>query len=89
NETVKPGSAQLANSKYTIVAAPKASLEAAAETVKAAGYRPILLGDSLEGEAREVAAAHAGLALEHKAKGERVAILSGGELTVTVRGNGS
>ena len=89
NETVKPGSTQLANSKYTIVAAPKASLEAAAEKVRAAGYRPILLGDSLEGEARDVAAAHARLALEHKARAERVAIMSGGELTVTVRGNGS
>lgn len=89
NETVKPGAPELGNSKYVIVAAPKASLEAAAAKAEAAGYRPIVLGDSLEGEARDVAAAHARLALEYKAKGERVAILSGGELTVTVLGTGS
>jgi hydroxypyruvate reductase len=46
------------------------------------------LGADLEGEARDVAAAHARLALEARAKGQKLAILSGGELTVTVRGNG-
>ena len=89
NETVKPGDAKLAASDYIIVAAPKASIEAAGARAQAAGYRVVTLGDSLEGEAREVAAAHAKLALEHYRKGERVAILSGGELTVTVRGNGA
>ena len=55
---------------------------------KDAGYETIDLGADLEGEAREVAADHAELALEARAQGKRVAILSGGELTVTVRGNG-
>ena len=89
NETVKPGDARLAASTYKIVAAPKASIEAAAVKARVAGYRVIVLGDSLEGEARDVAAAHARLALDHQGRGERVAILSGGELTVTVRGNGA
>ena len=55
---------------------------------KEAGYETIDLGADLEGEAREVAADHARLALQARAQGKRVAILSGGELTVTVRGNG-
>ncbi len=53
-----------------------------------AGYAIIELGADLEGEAREVAAEHARLALKARAEGKRTAILSGGELTVTVRGNG-
>ena len=89
NETVKPGDPKLAASSYKIVAAPKASIEAAAVLARAKGYRVELLGDSLEGEARDVAAAHAKMALAFKKKGEKVAILSGGELTVTVRGNGA
>src|SRR6201999_3549607 len=55
---------------------------------KNAGYEVIDLGADLEGEAREVAADHARLALQARAQGKRAAILSGGELTVTVRGNG-
>jgi len=89
NETLKPGDAKLANSKYEIVAAPKASIEAAAQIARAQGYRVEILGDSLEGEAREVARAHAAMALDAQRRGEKVAIMSGGELTVTVRGNGS
>ena len=89
NETVKPGDPRLAASAYKIVAAPKASIEAAAAIARDKGYRVVMLGDSLEGEARDVAAAHAKMALACKAKGEKVAILSGGELTVTVRGNGA
>ena len=89
NETVKPGDAKLAASTYKIVAAPKASIEAAAVIARKAGYRVEMLGDSLEGEARDVARAHTQMALAHRSKGEKVAILSGGELTVTVRGNGS
>ncbi len=89
NETLKAGDPKLANSRYTIVAAPKASLEAAGRIASDLGYRVIILGDDLEGEARDVARAHAEMALDAKRKGEKVAILSGGELTVTVRGNGS
>jgi hydroxypyruvate reductase len=89
NETLKAGDPKLSNSTYEIVAAPKASLEAAAKMARNLGYHSIILGDALEGEARDVARAHAELALEAKRKGEKVAIMSGGELTVTVRGNGS
>jgi glycerate 2-kinase len=56
--------------------------------VRAAGYDCILLGDHIEGEAREVAAQHARLAREQQAAGRRAVILSGGELTVTIRGRG-
>lgn len=89
NETLKPGDPKLASSTYVMVARPNASIEAAAALARKAGYRVEVLGDSLEGEAREVARKHAAMALEAKRRGERVAIMSGGELTVTVRGNGS
>lgn len=89
NETLKPGDAKLSASEYRIVAAPKASLHAAAQIAEAAGYRVDVLGDSLEGEAREMGRFHAAMALDAKRRGEKVAILSGGELTVTVKGNGS
>jgi hydroxypyruvate reductase len=71
-----------------LAAAPKDALRAAADAATAVGYRPVLLGDALEGEARDVARAHAAIALERKSHGERIAILSGGELTVTIRGEG-
>jgi len=70
------------------VARPKASLDAAIAVAKHAGYDIVDLGADLEGEARSVAASHAQLALQARREGKRVAILSGGELTVTVRGNG-
>lgn len=89
NETLKPGDAKLASSTYVMVARPKASIEAAAALARTAGYRVEILGDSLEGEARDVARAHAAMALDAKRRGDRVAIMSGGELTVTVRGQGS
>jgi glycerate 2-kinase len=56
--------------------------------VRAAGYEAVLLGTDLEGEVRDVAAAHARLALDLKMQGRRAVILSGGELTVTLRGQG-
>jgi glycerate 2-kinase len=56
--------------------------------VRAAGYDCVLLGDRLEGEARDVAAEHAHLALALRAQGKRAVILSGGEFTVTIRGKG-
>ncbi|PZN16061.1 MAG: glycerate kinase [Proteobacteria bacterium] len=88
NETPKPGDRALVSSEYKLIAAPSASLEAAADVARQAGYRVEILGDALEGEARDVGAEHAKLALKARANGERLAILSGGELTVTVRGNG-
>jgi hydroxypyruvate reductase len=88
NETLKPGAAVLAQAEYRIVAAPRQSLDVAAERARAAGYSVDLLGDALEGEARMVGAEHAARALAARQAGQRVAIISGGELTVTVRGQG-
>jgi glycerate 2-kinase len=87
NESVKPTA--LPATDFRIVAAPKASLEAAAVVARNLGYRVEMLGDALEGEARDAGAAHAKLALAAKQRGERVAIISGGEFTVTVTGKGA
>jgi glycerate 2-kinase len=88
NESCKPGDPAFARVSFELIAKPKASLEAAVKIAEDAGYETIALGADLEGEAREVAAAHARMALEARSQGKRLAILSGGELTVTVRGNG-
>jgi len=88
NESCKPGDDAFARARFELIARPRASLDAAIELAKNAGYRIIDLGADLEGEARSVAADHAQLALEARGQGGRVAILSGGELTVTVRGHG-
>jgi glycerate 2-kinase len=88
NETPKPGDKVFAGSSYRIVARPADALRAAETRASAAGYDCIILGDRLQGEAREVAAEHARLAIELSAQGRRAAILSGGELTVTLRGGG-
>jgi glycerate 2-kinase len=88
NESCKPGDAAFAHAQFELIARPKASLEAAISVAAKAGYATVDLGADLEGEARDVAADHARLALKARAEGKRVAILSGGELTVTVRGNG-
>ncbi|HEY0912176.1 MAG TPA: MOFRL family protein, partial [Bradyrhizobium sp.] len=88
NESCKPGDPAFARARFEIIARPKASLDAAIKLARDAGYEVIDLGADLEGEAREVAADHARLALQARRDGRRVAILSGGELTVTVRGNG-
>jgi glycerate 2-kinase len=88
NESCKPGDAAFARAHFELIARPKQSLDAAVKLAHEAGYETIDLGADLEGEAREVAADHARLALQARAQGKRVAILSGGELTVTVRGQG-
>jgi hydroxypyruvate reductase len=88
NESCKPGDAAFARAQFELIARPKASLDAAVKLARDAGYAIIDLGADLEGEARDVAVDHAQLALKARADGQRVAILSGGELTVTVRGNG-
>ncbi len=88
NESCKPGDAAFARAQFEMIAKPKASLDAAIKVAKDAGYEVIDLGADLEGEARDVAADHARLALKARSEGKRIAILSGGELTVTVRGNG-
>jgi hydroxypyruvate reductase len=88
NESCKPGDAAFARARFELIARPRGSLDAAIKVAAAAGYEIIDLGADLEGEARSIAAEHAQLALQAHAKSRRVAILSGGELTVTVRGTG-
>jgi glycerate 2-kinase len=88
NESPKPGDKVFGTSIYRILARPADALAAAERRARAAGYDCVVLGDRLQGEARDVAAEHARLAREHAAAGRRIAMLSGGELTVTLRGNG-
>jgi hydroxypyruvate reductase len=88
NESPKPGDPVFAGSQFALAARPADSLRAAEAAVRAAGYECISLGDRVEGEAREVAQAHAKLARELRAQAKRAVILSGGELTVTIRGKG-
>jgi len=88
NESPKPGDKVFADAAYRIVARPADALAAAKARAEAAGYAVVVLGDRLQGEAREVAAEHAALARNYAAQGRRIAILSGGELTVTLRGQG-
>jgi hydroxypyruvate reductase len=88
NESPKPGDAAFVHSTYRILARPADALAAAEVRAREAGYNCIVLGDRLQGEAREVAAEHARLARGYAAEGRRIAILSGGELTVTLKGGG-
>jgi glycerate 2-kinase len=88
NESCKPGDPAFARAHFELIARPRNSLDAAVKLAKEAGYEIVDLGADLEGEAREVAAEHARLALQARSEGRRLAILSGGELTVTVRGQG-
>jgi hydroxypyruvate reductase len=88
NESPKPGDPVFAASQFTLAARPADALRAAEAAVRAAGYECVSLGDRVEGEASDVAAAHARLARELRAQGARAVILSGGELTVTIHGAG-
>lgn len=88
NETPKPGDPAFANTEYVLAATAAQSLQAAADKAEQLGFDPVILGDALEGEARELAAVHARYALERQSAGTRVALLSGGEVTVTLRGDG-
>jgi hydroxypyruvate reductase len=85
NETPKPGAPLFSGDRYRIIATPVAALEAAAALARARGYEVQNLGDQVTGEARDVAVAHAELARKARAAGRRLAIISGGELEVTVR----
>ena len=93
DETPKPGDPRLAGAEYRFIATPRMALEAAAEAARGMGLEPLILGDALEGEAREVGKVLAGIALSARAHGHPVAapcvLLSGGETTVTIpRGAG-
>jgi hydroxypyruvate reductase len=92
DETPKPGDPRLSRAQWSLIATPQDSLLAAARVAREAGVTPLILGDSIEGEAREVARVMAGIARQVVRHGEPVAapcvLLSGGETTVTVRGSG-
>jgi glycerate 2-kinase len=92
DETPKPGDPRLAGARTVVVAKPQASLEAAAAVARERGLDALILGDAIEGEAREVAKVLAAVALQVRRHGQPVAapcvLLSGGETTVTVRGHG-
>ena len=91
-ESVKPGDPRLQGQQVQLVATAQQALQAAAQVARAAGITPYILGDSIEGEAREVARVMAGMAQQALRHGEPFAppcvLLSGGETTVTVRGAG-
>ncbi len=91
-ETVKPGDARLQSSSVRMITAPQMALQAAASVAQAAGITPYILGDSLEGEARDVAKVLGGIARQVALRGQPFAapcvLLSGGETTVTLRGSG-
>ena len=91
-ESVKPGDPRLAGIETRIVAAPQQALEAAAAVAREAGVTAHILGDAIEGEARDVGKVLAGLALQVAGRGQPFTapcvLLSGGETTVTVRGTG-
>ena len=87
-ETPKPGDPIFAATQFRLAARPADAFRAAEAAVRAAGYAVVFLSDRLEGEAREVAVEHGRLARELQAAGRRAVILSGGELTVTIRGTG-
>jgi hydroxypyruvate reductase len=88
NETPKPGDAIFDGTTFKLVATQSDALAAAEAKVRSAGYDCLSLGVRVQGEAREVAAEHAQIARQLQGEGRRVVILSGGELTVTLRGNG-
>lgn len=91
-ESVKPGDLRLAGSATRIIAAPQMALEAAAAVARAAGVPAYILGDAIEGEARDVGTVMGGMALQVARRNQPLqapcVLLSGGETTVTVGGRG-
>jgi glycerate 2-kinase len=92
DETPKPGDPRLAQSYAHLIASPQMALEAAATVARTHGLTPLILGDALEGEARDVGSVLAGIALQTQRFAQPVkspcVLISGGETTVTLRGNG-
>ncbi|HYE00356.1 MAG TPA: glycerate kinase [Alphaproteobacteria bacterium] len=87
-----PGHPAFANKSARVVAAAQRSLEAAAALARRHGYATLVLGDAIEGEAREAAKVHAGIVRAIRRHGAPLPapciVLSGGETTVTIRGRG-
>jgi hydroxypyruvate reductase len=88
NETLKPGDAAFERSLAMIGARPRDAFDAACDAAMRLGYVVRDLGCELEGEARAIAAQHAALALREAEQGGPLALISGGELTVTIKGDG-
>jgi hydroxypyruvate reductase len=88
NESPKPDHPAFAQSQFRLVARPADAFTAAQARAAAFGFECLMLGDRLEGEAATLGAEHAALSRQLAAKGGRTVILSGGELTVTIRGKG-
>jgi hydroxypyruvate reductase len=91
-ESVKPGDPRVHRAELRTIAAPQMALEAAAQVARAAGYKVCILGDAIEGEARDVGKVLGAIALQVAHHGQPLpapcVLLSGGETTVTVRGSG-
>jgi glycerate 2-kinase len=91
-ETPKPGDPCFDRVENVMIATPQASLEAAAEVARKAGVTPVILGDSIEGESRDVALVHAGIARQCALRGQPqeppCVLISGGETTITLKGKG-
>ena len=91
-ESVKPDDARLAAIETRLIATPQMALEAAAQVARDAGITPFILGDAIEGEARDVGKVLAGIALQVARRSQPFTppcvLLSGGETTVTIRGSG-
>jgi len=88
NESCKVDDIAFARARFELIARPRQSLDAVAKLARQAGYELMDLGADIQGEARTVAQEHARIAMRARSTGVRTAILSGGELTVTVRGKG-
>jgi len=91
-ESIKPGDPRLARAETRIVATPQMALEAAAALARAEGIAAHILGDAIEGEAKDVGKVIAAVALHVAERRQPFAppcvLLSGGETTVTVHGKG-
>ena len=91
-ESLKPDDPRLVRATFRIIATPQMALESAAAVAQGAGVTPYIMGDSIEGEASDVGKVMAGIALQVARRGQPVSapcvLLSGGETTVTVRGQG-
>ena len=91
-ESIKPGDPRIAGVQTRLIATPQLALEAAAAAARDAGVAAHVLGDAIEGEARDVGTVLAGIALQVADRGQPVqppcVLLSGGESTVTVAGQG-
>jgi glycerate 2-kinase len=88
NESPKPHDPVFARTEFKLIARPADAFRAAEREARKLGYEPIMVGDRIEGEARDVATEHAAHARALQKEGRRAVILSGGELTVTIRGKG-